>query len=63
MSLVEKKRKSRTVLIAERVKEKVMDYLYTLYLTDEQLGIADAVLDIFIKFFEEELEKKEVKKA
>jgi len=63
MSLVEKKRKSRTVLIAERVKEKVMDYLYTLYMTDEQLGIADAVLDIFIKFFEEELENERRKKA
>jgi len=63
MSLVEKKRKSRTVLLAERVKEKVMDYLYTLYMTDEQLGIADAVLDIFIKFFEEELENERRKKA
>ena len=63
MSLVEKKRKSRTVLIAERVKEKVMDYLYILYLTDEQLGIADAVLDIFIKFLQEELENERRKKA
>ena len=51
-----KKRKSRTVLLAERVKEKVMDYLWTLNMTDEQLGIADATLSIFIKFLQEELE-------
>jgi len=63
MSLVEKKRKSRTVLVAERVKEKVMDYLYTLYLTDEQLSLADAALSVFIKFFEEELENERRKKA
>ena len=51
-----KKRKSRTITTAERVKERVMDYLQTLYLTDEQLGIADATLSIFIKFLQEELE-------
>jgi len=63
MSLDDKRRRNRTILMAEKVKEKVMDYLYTLYMTDEQLGIADAVLDIFIKFLKEELENERRKKA